>query len=109
MHKITIRVEGFDLQKLLSLCLEEGIPLWNIRILGDLEITMALEATDWQRFLKVAGNRYRVTIISEKGLKPLLRRILSKKSTLVGVTVLFCSSITKAVLYQKLEFMVMSD
>ncbi|MDD2215461.1 MAG: sporulation protein YqfD [Eubacteriales bacterium] len=87
MHKIIIRVEGFDLQKLLSLCLEEGIPLWNIRILGDLEITMGLEAADWQRFLKVAGNRYRVTIISEKGLKPLLRRILSKKSTLIGVTI----------------------
>lgn len=84
MHYITIRVEGFDLQKLLSQCLNKGIDLWNIKIAGDLEMTMRMDASDWDRFLKLARNRYRVTVISEKGFKPLFRRIITKKRTLVG-------------------------
>lgn len=85
MHYKTIRVEGFDLHRLLTLCLKERIALSNIRIRGDLEMTMRLAATDWQRFLKLTGNRYRITVMAEKGVKPLLKRVFRKKSILIGV------------------------
>ncbi|NLY70237.1 MAG: sporulation protein YqfD [Clostridiales bacterium] len=85
MHYITVLVEGFDPQKLLSLCLKEGIALWNIHIRSDLEMTLKLEAKDWKKFMRLKGNRYRVTILSEKGIKPLLKRAFSNKTALIGV------------------------
>jgi similar to stage IV sporulation protein len=85
MHYITVRVEGFDPQKLLSLCLKEGVALWNIRIYGNLEMTLKIEAKDLKKFMRIKGNRYRVTVLSEKGLKPLLYRALSNKIALIGV------------------------
>ena len=60
MHYITVRVEGFDPQKLLSLCLKEGVALWNIRIYGNLEMTLReIEAKDLKKFMRIKGNRYR--------------------------------------------------
>lgn len=87
MYYLTVHVQGFELQKLLSRCLAEGISLWNIRIIDDLEMTVRINADDWHRFQKLLGNKYKVTILSEKGFKPLLSRFLSKKRTLLGIII----------------------
>jgi len=79
MHYKTIRVEGFDLQKLLSQCLSAGISVWNIQIRGDLDMVLRLDDADWHRFLKLTKNRYRVTVITEKGIKPFIKKAFRKK------------------------------
>lgn len=85
MHYKTIRVEGFDLQKLLSQCLSAGISVWNIQIRGDLDMVLRLDDADWHRFLKLTKNRYRVTVITEKGIKPFIKKAFRKKSSIAGL------------------------
>lgn len=92
MHYKEIRVEGFEIHKLLSQCLKEGISLRNIRITGECEFTAVIGAKDWQKFRTVAKNRYNLTVTRERGIKQLVRRMLSSRSTILGI-IIFCAII----------------
>lgn len=85
MHYKTIRIEGFEIHRLLSQCLKEGIGLRNIRILSDCEFTADVNGKDWLRLTRMAGSKYRLTVTREKGLKPLLIQMLSNRSAVAGV------------------------
>ncbi len=84
MHYISIHVEGFDIHKLLSLCLKEGIELREIKILSNFEFTADVIGSDWPRLSRLAGSRYRLSITKEKGLKPLAQKLLSNRSLIAG-------------------------
>ncbi|GAB1476548.1 hypothetical protein MASR2M70_13820 [Bacillota bacterium] len=84
-----IRVEGFEIHKLLSQCLKEGITLRNIHTAGECEFTAVISEKDWQKFCGIAKNRYNLSVIGEKGIKQLLRRLFPFRFTLPGVIV-FC-------------------
>lgn len=84
-HSMKLLVEGFQQQKLLSECVKSGIILRNISIHNEIEMTMVLLQRDYGRFLKLAGNRYKVTILNERGYRPVAKKIFSKKSTIVGL------------------------
>lgn len=85
MHYKTIRIEGFEINRLLSQCLKEGIGLRNIRILSHCEFTADVSGKDWVRLTRMAGSKYRLTVTREKGLKPLLIQMLSNRSAVAGV------------------------
>ncbi len=87
MHSMRFRAEGFDIHKLLSLCLKENIELQKISIRSSLEFTGEVRSRDWAALLRVAGSRYRITMIKEKGLTPTARRILKRGSTVAGIAV----------------------
>ncbi|MGI6732965.1 MAG: sporulation protein YqfD [Anaerovoracaceae bacterium] len=84
MHYKTIRIEGFEIQKLLSQCLKEGIRLKNVRILNDCEFLADIDGKDWSRLTRLAGSKYRLSVTREKGFKPLILRILSNRSAIAG-------------------------
>ncbi len=85
MHYKTVKVEGFDLQKFLTQCIKENISIYHIQQKGSMEIILQVSASDWTNFLRTAGNRYRITVLSENGIAPLLKRVFSKKSMVVGI------------------------
>lgn len=85
MHFMMIRVEGFQLEKLLSLCLKHNIPLRNLRMRSDMEMTFTIDRSYYEQLLRLAKNRHQITVIDERGIVPPLTRILKKKSTLIGV------------------------
>ena len=85
MHFIVIHLEGFQLEKLFSLCLKERIFLQNVRMKNDMECTLQLNKKDWPRFRNLAKNRYLIRIERERGLIPPIIRVLHRKSTLIGV------------------------
>jgi similar to stage IV sporulation protein len=84
MHYKTIRIEGFEIHKLLSQCLKEGIGLKNVRILNDCEFIADISGKDWVRLTRLAGSKYRLSVTRERGLKPLAIRILSNRSAIAG-------------------------
>ncbi|MBR0596345.1 sporulation protein YqfD [Sinanaerobacter chloroacetimidivorans] len=84
-HYIKILVEGFEQQRLLSECIKAGIVLRDIHTHSDIEMSMSIMYYDYNRFVKLAKNRYRITVLHENGYIPVLRKIISKKSTIVGL------------------------
>ena len=84
MHYISIHVEGFEIHKLLSQCLKEGIELRNIKILSNFAFTADVRGSDRPLLIRLAGSRYRLSIIKEKGVKPLTLKLLSKRSLIAG-------------------------
>ncbi|MGI6731085.1 MAG: sporulation protein YqfD [Anaerovoracaceae bacterium] len=84
-HYKKIRIEGFEIQKLLTECIKSGIVLKNIRIINDTEIILIVMDWDYNRLMRLVKNKYKVTILYESGYKPILRRLFSKKSTIIGL------------------------
>ena len=85
MHFLWIRVEGFQLEKLLSLCLKEHIYLKNIRIKNAMEMTFRMNQSDWPHFVRLTKRNYRIEVLEEGGIRPIVKRMIGKKRTLVGV------------------------
>ena len=80
-----IKIEGFEQQKLLTQCIKSGIVLRDIHIQNDIEMTIKIMDWDYSKFQKLVKNRYQVTILRENGYKPIFKRIVSKRSTIVGL------------------------
>ncbi|WP_027399336.1 sporulation protein YqfD [Anaerovorax odorimutans] len=84
-HYKQIKVEGFDQQRLINNCAKEKIILRDIKIKNDIEMTFKIMAFDYKKFLRLARNKYQITVISENGYKPLIKKIFNKKSTIIGL------------------------
>lgn len=86
-YSIRIRVEGFEQEKLLTECIRRGIPIQDIHSLSDIEMTLTLMEWDYKEFLRIAKNRYQITVIRESGYKPAFKKAFGKKSTVVGLII----------------------
>ncbi len=87
MHYITFRAEGFEIHILLSQCLTKNIYLKNIRINSDNELIADIMGSDWLKLNKIAGNRYRLIIVKERGIKPFAIKLFQKRSTIAGIII----------------------
>lgn len=84
-HYKRISVEGFEQQRLLTECIKAGIVLRDIHFINDIEMVINIMDADYNVFMKLIKNRYKVTILYEQGYKPLLKKLFGKKSTIVGL------------------------
>lgn len=83
-HYVRVFVEGFEQQKLLSACLKSGIVVRDIKIYSDIEMSLTMMNYDYQQFVKLAKNKYRISVTHENGYVPIFRKIISRKSTILG-------------------------
>ena len=58
MHYKSVYIEGFDIHRLLSQCLKEGIELRGIKILSNYEFTADVRGSDFPRFSRLVGSKY---------------------------------------------------
>ena len=84
-HSLTLKVEGFNQQKLLNDCMRKDITIRDIHIFSDIEMDLTLMEWDYKQFLSIAKNKYRITVLRERGYKPTAKKLFSKKSTVVGL------------------------
>ncbi len=84
-HSMTIKVEGFEQQKILTECVRRDITIKDIHILSDIEMVLTLMEWDYQDFLKIVKNKYRITVVKENGYRPVIKKTFSKKSTIIGL------------------------
>jgi len=86
-YSIRIKVEGFEQEKLLTECVRHGIPMRDIHPANDIEMTLTLMECDYKDFLRIAKNRYQITVIKENGYKPAIKRTFRKRSTIAGLII----------------------
>ena len=84
-HSMTIKVEGFEQQKILTECVRRDITIKDIHIRSDIEMVLTLMQWDYQDFLKIVKNKYRITVVKENGYRPVIKKTFSKKSTIIGL------------------------
>ena len=67
MDEKRVLVEGFELQKLVNRCLKAEILLRRIKMKGDLAMEVSVKSENWTAFQKIAGSKYRLTVLERKG------------------------------------------
>ncbi|MBR2001903.1 MAG: sporulation protein YqfD [Firmicutes bacterium] len=85
----TVRIEGFQLQRFLNLCSGSGIGFRSIRSLDECTMTVDISMDDLDEVVRLAGNRWKITIGKESGLEHSLRRFAKRTATWTGL-LLFC-------------------
>ncbi|WP_246213230.1 sporulation protein YqfD [Aminipila butyrica] len=86
-HWLLIRIEGFKQQELLSQCMKKNIPLRQIKIKNNIELTMRVRQEDFDLVKKLGKNKYRFTVLSEGGYIPLLSGLLANKARILGIAI----------------------
>jgi len=86
---MSLKIEGFRLDRLLTECLAKGINLKDVRSRSDIEMTFNVTYGDYEKLVKIVQSKYRITILNERGSRPLIKRALVNKISLVGAA-LFC-------------------
>lgn len=84
-HSTRLRIEGFEQQRLLTACLRQNILIRDIRFESDISMTLSISREDLSRLKKAAGSRYRLTVLAEMGMRPILHRLFARKSTIIGL------------------------
>jgi len=65
--------------------MKKDIRLRNIRMIGDMELTLKIKNVDYEKLRRLTKSQYKLTILEDKGYKPLFRKIFSNKVALVGL------------------------
>ena len=84
-----IELEGFEIHRLINLCSARGIGFRNLRMVDDCKAEAQIDGRSFDVLRKLAGNRYRVTVVGQLGLESRLRLLLSRTATCVGLAC-FC-------------------
>ena len=84
-----IRIEGFQIHKLISLCTDQNISFRRIQVIDDCSVDAVISAPDLELIRHFAGNRFRITVTGEFGLKHAICSYLSRTATCVGL-ICFC-------------------
>lgn len=86
---LTVKIEGFQIAKFLTLCKGETIGFQQIRWIDDCTIQCEIEAKKLPQIRSLAQNRYQITVIGRSGLESRLWILCSRSATCVGL-VCFC-------------------
>ncbi|MBQ9932198.1 MAG: sporulation protein YqfD, partial [Firmicutes bacterium] len=80
-----ILAEGFRLSEFLTLCIREDVRLRKVRQKSEIAMTFEVTEEDWPKLRRLAGNRWRLTVLERRGAVPLFYRLLSRKSIFAGL------------------------
>ncbi|MDD4389929.1 MAG: sporulation protein YqfD [Eubacteriales bacterium] len=86
-HKCRIKIEGFEIDKLISACIDKKIHIKDIKFTNNLEAIMTVKKDDVNNINKLAKNKYRVTVLSQAGYIYALSLLIGKKALIAGLAV----------------------
>ncbi len=84
-HRITVRIEGFEINRLISVCMKQHIRFKNLIYTDDTAAEAVIRASDLDRLRQAAGSRYRIAAVSSGGYVPALEYIWKRKTTIIGI------------------------
>ena len=87
-HYKKIRVEGFQLDKLIDKCIKNRVQLKGVTFVSDLELTMMVSSQDFKKLKKLAKSTYKITVISDGGYGYALMGLWKRKVTIIGVVLI---------------------
>lgn len=86
-HKCRIKIEGFEIDRLIAVCVEKKIPLQEIQFINSLEARMTVSQDGLHRIRRLAKNQYRITVLSQAGYWYALSLLIGKKALIAGLAV----------------------
>lgn len=87
IHRKRIRIEGFEINRIISACIKRKIRFKNLIYIDNTEIEVSVRAADINIIQKTAGSRYRITELNSRGFIPILKDIWRKKVSLAGMLI----------------------
>lgn len=84
-HYRTIKIEGFQLDRLIGKCMKQGIQMRNIVFISDLELTLTIRSGDFKMLKKMAKSAYKITVLKEGGYRHSFRNMWKRKLTIAGL------------------------
>lgn len=86
-HWVRIRLEGFKPEKLISSAVAKGINLKEICYKDETEVYLTAAKGQLGALRKLAGSKYRLTVISQGGVIPSCRSVWKNKMAIAGLCV----------------------
>ena len=84
-HRKTVRIEGFEISRLISVCMKHRIRFKNLIYIDDTAVETLIREVDLVKLKQIAGNRYRISVKSSGGYMPFLMYIWKRKTTIIGI------------------------
>ena len=84
-HWVKVRLQGFKPERIMTQAIERGATLREIRYKDETEVFFRVAAEDLSLLKKLAGSRYKLTVLREGGLRPSAKKLLSRKLAALGL------------------------
>ena len=84
-HWVKVRLQGFKPERIMTQAIERGAALREIRYKDETEVFFRVAAEDLSLLKKLAGSRYKLTVLREGGLRPSAKKLLSRKLAALGL------------------------
>ena len=84
-HWVKVRLQGFKPERIMTQAIERGAALREIRYKDETEVFFCVAAEDLSLLKKLAGSRYKLTVLREGGLRPSAKKLLSRKLAALGL------------------------
>lgn len=84
-HWVRVRLQGFKPERILTQALNRGAFLRDIRYRDETEVFFCVAEEDFRMLKKLAGSRYKMTVIEEGGMRPAASRLWAGKMAAVGL------------------------
>ena len=102
-HNMEIKIEGFQLSRLIDKAVKNGLQLKNIRPLSDMELTCTNAKADLKALKKLAKSVYRITMIRENGAVYKWKKHLKAPAALVGFVLAAAIVISQTLFIKEIE------
>jgi len=83
-HWVRIRIDGFRPERLISQAADKSIAMRSITYRDETEVYLILPQTDYKKLKKLAGSKYRLTIMEEGGVMAGVSRLRANKLAVIG-------------------------
>ena len=86
-HYKSIIIEGNNLERFVNICLINRLHLRKIKIISENKVSLDIRKADFMRLQELAGGRYRITSVADRGHFHRLKSLLQKKSLMAGLVI----------------------
>lgn len=87
VHQVTIKIEGFRIDKLLDRGMKAGICFRNIKYDSPLAATLEITPYDLEKLKKISGALYRISVVKQKGIGFKLKNFLKQPLKVIGIII----------------------
>ena len=84
-HWVKVRLQGFKPERILSQAMEQGAGLREIQYKDETEVYFRVAEEDYTMLKKLAGSRYKLTVVREGGVLPSVKKLLARKLAAAGL------------------------
>lgn len=102
-YRVKVRIVGLSPHLLINRLLVHNITIRDINYIDASEVTFTIQGDRLSTLKKEAGYKFKVDVISEKGIRPLARNLKSRKLMLAGAVIFVLFFFAQSVFIKEIE------